>query len=308
MVQARLYLNSEVYTGEPRYDRCMEVSQKIINSGFYSLADNYEELFMADNNLRRDEIIFAIPQDAVHTQTWGGTTTFVSGTVGNAMQDDLTPEGTPFPNEATRLYGISSGWNGHRTTRALVEKFPAADGSIDRRAMFFTEGATLDINDYTDAAQGYRVPKWRNIEASTGLRPEGGNPRISSVDFPLFRYADTYLMLAESELRTSGAVSGATLGYLNEIRFRAYGDDSGQVSAADVTLDWLLDERIREFYWEGPRRSDLIRFDKFTGDSYIWPWKGGDPNGNGIPSHLRIYPIPARELLVNSAMKQNDGY
>ncbi len=309
MVQAKLYLNAGVYIGETKYDECIAACQKVINAGIYSLADNYEELFMADNHLRRDEIIFAVLQDAVHTQSWGGTTTFVSGTVGGAMQDNLTPDGRPFPDEALNLYGISSGWDGFRTTSALVEKFPDVDGSTDRRAMFFTEGQTLEIQDYTIVSQGYRVPKWKNIEASTGERPAGGgNPRISSVDFPMYRFADAYLMLAEAEYRNTNTLSAMTLGYLNDIRFRAYGDESGSISLGDISLDWFLDERVREFYWEGDRRTDLIRFGKFSGGEYIWPWKGGVAEGRSIPSHMDIFPIPARQLLVNSALEQNPGY
>lgn len=308
MLQAKLYLNAEVFIGEPKYAECITACNKVINSGAYTLATNYAELFMADNNLRTDEIIFPVPQDATYTQSWGGTTTFVSGTIGGAMQDNLTPEGDPFPDEAITLYGIAAGWNGHRTTSALVEKFPAVDGSIDKRAIFFTEGQTLEISDYTVASQGYRVPKWKNIEASTGQRPAGGSTSISSVDFPMFRYADAYLMLAEAELRNTGTISGTTLGYLNQIRFRAYGNSDGNVTTADVTLDWILDERLREFYWEGDRRSDLIRFGKFTGGDYIWPWKGGVAEGRSIPDYLQIFPIPSRQILVNSSLVQNEGY
>jgi len=308
MLQAKLYLNAEVFIGESRYAESITACQKVINSGVYSLANNYEELFMADNDVRRDEIIFAVPQDAVHTQSFGGTTAMVNGTVGGAMQDNQTPDGTPFPDEALRLYGISAGWNGHRTTSALVDKFPAADGSIDGRAMFFFEGQTLEIINYSNALQGYRVPKWRNIEASTGMRAEGGNLRVSSVDFPMFRYADAILMLVESEFRNTGSIGAVTLGHLNDLRSRAYGDDSGNVSASDINLDWILDERFREFYWEGDLRSDMIRFGKFTGGEVIWPWKGGAVEGTAIPDHLDIFPIPTRQLLVNPDIKQNDGY
>ena len=307
MLQAQLFLNAETYTGQARFADCITACEKIINSNAYSLSQSYDALFMADNHERRDEIIFPIPQDAANGQTWGGTTTLVAGTIGGAMQDNLREDGTPFPDEALNTYGVIAGWNGYRTTKGLVDRFPAADGSLDKRAMFFTEGQTLDIQDPTQPSQGYRVPKYKNIEAASGLPPAGSN-RHSSVDFPLYRLADTYLMLAEAELRNSGNLSGASLDRLNQLRERAYGDNSGAVNAQDVNLEWLLDERARELYWEGHRRTDLIRFGQYTGSAYIWPWKGGEQDGVSTGAFRDIFPIPARELIVNPNMNQNEGY
>ena len=72
----------------------------------------------------------------------------------------------------------------------------------------------------------------------------------------------------------------------------------------------LLDEWCREFYLEGRRRSDLNRFDRFTGGSYIWAWKGGVPNGQSVDSHYRFYPIPADDINnnINLANSQTPGY
>ncbi|WP_425392118.1 RagB/SusD family nutrient uptake outer membrane protein [Ekhidna sp.] len=310
MLKAKLYLNAEVYTGNNRYADCITEVNKVINSGAYSLTPNYQELFMGDNHLRTEEIIWPIVHDGLVSQTWGGTTTIIRGAIGGAMSDDEKND-TPFPNEAVADYGVPSGWAGYRTTSSLVNLFPGAatdpDGdSPDGRAIFFTEGQSLEIDDVGEFTDGWAVPKYNNIEASTGQRAPGVDQ--VSTDYPVFRLAEAYLMLAEAELRSGGSISATTLGYLNELRTRAYGDNSGNVALGDVDLDWVLDERARELYLEATRRTDLIRFGRFSGGSYIWPWKGGVQDGTTTPAHLDIFPIPSSDLIANPKLVQNDGY
>lgn len=306
MLQARLNLNSQVYTGVDRSSDALTATQKVIAEG-YSIATNYKELFRGDNHLRTDEIIWSIVHDGLVSQTWGGTTTLVRGAIGEKMQDNLTEGGLPVTDEAIKNYGVPGGWGGYRTTRSLVEKFPGAatnNGvSTDKRGIFFTEGQTLDIADVGEFTNGWAVPKWTNLVAGGGRAP--GVDQVST-DFPVFRLADAYLMQAEAELRANGTITVTTLGYLNELRFRAYGDNTGDVVLGDVTLDFILDERAREMYLEGTRRTDLIRFGKFTGGDYLWQWKGGVEAGVSTAEHFKIFPIPASELIANPRMKQND--
>ena len=129
-------------------------------------------------------------------------------------------------------------------------------------------------------------------------------------DYPVFRLADVYLMYAEAVLR--GATTGnatTALGYVNAIRTRAYnGSSSGNITAGQMTLDFILDERSRELYWEGHRRTDLVRFAKFTGSAYLWPWKGKVFAGASTESFRDLYPIPSNDLGANPTLKQNPGY
>ena len=89
---------------------------------------------------------------------------------------------------------------------------------------------------------------------------------------------------------------------------RAYGNTSGDITDAQLTLDFILDERGRELMCEGHRRQDLIRFGKFTGGSYLWAWKGGILAGTSLDPIRALYPIPASELVANPNLKQNPGY
>jgi hypothetical protein len=202
-------------------------------------------------------------------------------------------------------YGTSEEWAGLRTTENLVQLFPDESGDIDSRAIFFTEGQTLDIADLTEFTNGYAVPKYRNIDSEG---EQGSNNQFSDADYPMFRLADAYLMYAECFLRGAGGDQATAIDFVNELRERAYGDASGDITAADLSLDFILDERARELYWEAHRRVDLIRFGQYTGSEYVWPWKGGIIDGSGIDDHLEIFPIPAIDLAANPNLDQNPEY
>ena len=124
--------------------------------------------------------------------------------------------------------------------------------------------------------------------------------------------ADAYLMYAEAVLRGgSGGDLTTALGYVNQIRTRsgdvAVGNAPGAITGP-LTLDFILDERARELYWEGHRRTDLIRYNQFVTDTYLWPWKGGVASGAPVEAFRNIYPIPSPDLNANSNLKQNFGY
>ncbi|GAB4406753.1 MAG: hypothetical protein OHK0039_08660 [Bacteroidia bacterium] len=174
----------------------------------------------------------------------------------------------------------------------------------DSRRMFYTNGQNLEINDIFTFTDGYAITKYRNV-SSTGAVGSDSEGNFPDTDFPMFRLADVYLMYAEAALRGGGDVATG-LGYVNALRQRAYGDSNGDVSSID--LDFILEERARELYWEAHRRTDLIRFGKFTGDSYLWPWKGGVKDGRSVPDYLELFPIPSSDMVANPNLTQNTGY
>jgi len=124
----------------------------------------------------------------------------------------------------------------------------------------------------------------------------------------MFRLADAYLMYAEAVLRGGNGDAGLALDYVNAVVNRGFGDNSSEISASDLNLDFILDERGRELFWEGHRRTDLIRFGKFTTSDYVWPWKGNTAEGAAIDSKFRLFPIPSTDIGANPNLVQNTGY
>lgn len=294
MLLAKIYLNAEVYTGTPRYDDVITYTSEIIDAG-YSIAPNpYHQLFLADNdsNGTQSEVIFPITFDGLRTQSFGGMTFLIHAAVGGSM----------IPAE----YGINGGWAGLRTTSKLVEQFPGEANSPDGRALFYTDGQTKEINNTSTFTQGFAVEKYRNVDVNgvAGSDPTGDFP---DTDFPMFRLGDTYLMYAEAFVRGGGGSAANAVSYINQLRARAYGDASGNINQANLTLEFILSERSRELFWEAHRRTDLIRFGQFS-DQGIWPWKGNVPQGTTTEAFRDLMPLPATDLGINTNLQQNQGY
>ncbi|MFT4537342.1 MAG: hypothetical protein ACI9P5_004726, partial [Saprospiraceae bacterium] len=166
------------------------------------------------------------------------------------------------------------------------------------------DGQTDTITELGTFTHGYAVTKWKNV-TSDGFAGSDGTGDHVDTDFPLYRLADAYLMYAEAALR-GGGDAGLGLMYVNQLRERAYGDASNNLASIDLPI--ILDERARELYWEGTRRQDLIRYGLFTGDSYVWNFKGQDAVGASIPDFMTLFPIPAQDLVANTNLVQNTGY
>jgi starch-binding outer membrane protein, SusD/RagB family len=285
MLLAKVYLNGEVYTGTPHYAEALTAAQAVI-AGPFSLDPSFRHVFQADNNTS-PEIIFPIVQDGQTTQTWGGATFLVHASCGGSMDP--------------AVYGVDGCWYGLRLKAAAYNRFAADD---PRRSFFWTDGQTVDVTDIKSFNAGIPAPKYENI---TSLGAPGSNRTHVDVDFPMFRLADAYLIAAEALLRTGGDRAQA-LAYVNALRERAYGNTSADITDADLTLQFLLDERGRELLWEAHRRTDLIRYHLFTGGDYLWEWKGGAPTGTATGSFRDLYPLPASELAANPNLVQNPEY
>ena len=327
---AKLYLNSEVYTGVAKYAECKDACKKVMDMG-YSLESDYSKLFNADNDKRTNEIIFALPVSAEHTVSWGSSTYLVCGQLSMSNA-----------NQNVADFGATSGWSEFRLRPEFVDKFTQTDidGNGDKRCKFFTNGQSKDVTSMTDETSGYLSEKWSNLKDDGTTASNTADAGVET-DFPLFRLADVYLMYAECVVRSKDANGNSldwdpwngginindqtviesrkkgAIYWINLLRERAYGKDEngnprGQVwkenfSSKEAFLQFILDERARELYHEGYRRTDLIRYGQFTTNKYIWQWKGGTHDGQAVDSKYNIYPIPNTELTANPNL-HNDNY
>lgn len=315
---SRMYLNAEVYTGTARWQDAKDASQKVIDMG-YSLHGKYSDMFRQDNSINgsEDEFIFAVAYDRVSTQSWGGTTTFCSASL----------------NEECNLllggaFGISSGkinaenWAGYHVPADYVARFELNEvewgnkdnvfgynrETSDRRAFFINNG-NAEAFDPAIQATGWLCWKFCGLDSNDNLdqnESSAGNFKLSSTDMPIFRLAEMYLNYAEADARLNGGSvrDSKAVGYVSALRERA-----GVSTPSEISLDWLLDERAREFMWEGHRRVDLIRYGYFTSMNYPWTMKGGVLNGKvSLPEYCTIFPIIQSDLSSNNNLVQNPGY
>lgn len=305
MLLAKLYLNAEVYIGQDRYTDALTYIKKVIDSP-YQFDNNYQRMFAADND-QSPEIIFPITCDGLNTQSYGGSNYIIHAATGGATM--------PLP-------GIgSSGWGGIRTVKEFVSLFgvsesdfttedPAFTNIADKRGKFFFDPIEWiwDISNVETFTQGIGITKFTNFNAD-GSQAANYHAEFPSTDIPVFRLGDAYLMYTECVLRgASGGDKATAVNYVNKIRERAFQNADHNITESQLTLDFILDERGRELYWEGHRRTDLVRFGKFTSADYLWQWKGFSQVGRETESYRDLYPIPQNDLIANENLIQNEGY
>ena len=332
MLHARLALNAKVYTdgAVTAYDKAISYCDKVIN-GPYALCSTpktspttggYARLFMADNDENADvmkEIIFPIRQDGVKSPNYSTVSYLVCSTRITGMpytgtknrwscnyaRPDLIEKF--FPNDDIPMSSDDNVGDGSEETIIALDALDGSDtesiieAAGDDRALFYAGRGggirklrTDKLNNFLD---GISIVKWQNIRTDGGTTHD---PEFADTDIPLFRLAEAYLTRAEAKWR-SGDATG--INDINVLRARANAQPLTQLTEQD-----LIDEWCREFYMEGRRRSDLIRFDMFTGKKYNWAWKGGIANGQAVDSHYRYYPIPMDDINNNKNMTQNEGY
>ena len=268
----------------------------------------YQMLFMGDNGESgaSQEAILPLYQDGVTTTSWG-TSLFLMASCWKADMD------------TDKDYGTDQYWAGNRARSQFIAKFfpnndapkanisDMAKAAGDDRALFFGKGRDLVVEKATEYTSGYAVGKFRNTYSN------GGNPHNSKfvdTDYFLMRSAEAYLIAAEADARLNGGKTTAVgKGYIDALRQRANNNDLKD----SYTLDQILDERARELYHEGFRRTDLIRYGYYGGDKsgeYLWDWKGGIKNGQAIAAYLNVFAIPAEDVNSNPNLKghQNPGY
>ncbi len=313
MLLSRLYLNAEVYAGKNEYAKAKEYAKKVMDSPFklHTAATKngwtaYQQLFMGDNgtNGASEEAILSVLQDGVTTTSYGTSLFLMASTYTQGMTDAQFVNGN----------GTDQNWGGNRALPELVAKFfpngnapqvSTADmqaAASDDRALFWGKDRTLSISKEGEFKEGYSVTKFNNYYLSGAT---AHNTKFPDTDFFLMRVAEAYLTFAEADARLNGGqTSSEGTAAANAVRNRAHAS-----SLPGFTLDQLLNEWAREFYFEGRRRIDLIRHNKFGGaNNYNWQWKGGAAAGVNFSKDLNIFALPDKEIATNSNLKQNPGY
>ena len=338
---ARVYLNAEVYSGEPAYDKAKSTCERIFGLG-YALCSNYEHLFRGDNGENADaynEFLYAVSYDQDKAQSWGGGTYLTCAAIGSEDKEIETDEdwivdgevkkddkGNPLKVKISRI-GTGNGWNGLHIHEQFINKFynPTnvdwENGTYtiaDKRGanIFTTEkrtGGTFTVltNTFYD---GWGCYKYNNIPSTEDgleywLRTQ--NPdKSTNIDFPMIRLAEIYLIYAEACLRQgSGAPAQQYMAQLAERAGVDYGFDK-LGSWDNEARDWFVAERARELLWEGHRRTDLIRYGLFTSAEYLWPFKGGEESvlGQEFADYKKLFAIPASQIKANPDLKNPVGY
>ncbi|RYZ22702.1 MAG: RagB/SusD family nutrient uptake outer membrane protein [Chitinophagaceae bacterium] len=291
---ARMYLNAQVYTGTARWNDAVTYSRRVIDAG-YTLVNDYKYLMLADNDLNTNEFIWTIRFDGLRTQSYSGTTFLVHGPSHNEPGRDQQFKDTT---------GSNGTWNCIRITEQFVNKFPAED----IRGQFWTAGQQKNMDTLLgNPRNGYSSVKFRNKTRSGAIGSDAGGT-FADIDFPVFRLAEMYLIYAEATVRGGNGNSGDALNYLKALAVRARPNDANAANTAVLSLPYLIDERGRELFWEGHRRTDLIRFGQFTTSGYLWAWKGGVRGGSAVDPKYNLYPIPALDVSTNPNLVQNPGY
>lgn len=281
-ILAKMYINAEIYTGTARWSDALTYAKKVTSYSGFQLETNYQNLFCADND-KSKELIYALAYDYTTSKDWGGMTFIMAASTSGDMVGDLLD--------------FSASWGGNRATQQLSNLFAPAD----KRALFFTTDRDKDMTNLTNFQSGWSVMKFTNRGWDGARNPNGVNQWVDT-DFPMFRLADVILIEAEAELRL-GNTSQAIVAF-NKVHAHAR---TGLNAVASLSLQDILDERGRELYWEAQRRTDLIRFGKFT-TGYNWAWKGGQQTGIDISEKYTLFPIATKHLTANPNLKQNPLY
>ena len=174
----------------------------------------------------------------------------------------------------------------------------------DNRALFTKVDRTLNITKPGIFKEGYSVIKFSNVRADGKPAHAAEKP---DMDLPFLRAAEAYLTYAEAIYRTDSVANKAeALTVINQLRARS---KAVALVTSNFFLPTILDEKCREFFFEGQRRTDLIRFDRYGGETgYTWDWKGGEAAGKNFSVNYNIFPIPNSDMNANLNLKQNPWY
>jgi starch-binding outer membrane protein, SusD/RagB family len=283
---ATMYLNAEVYTGTPQWEKAIEMCNLVIGTNKFTLEKDVVDNFKSTNEKNSTELISAFSVDP--TKNAGGNQFILYAQHALDKQKYNLPfipaHGYSTTQEALDRYADND------NRKKLLEYGPQFD--LAGNPLKYANGKQLvlvPVKDLISAEddEGYKVLKYTPVGA-TWAGFNGDN------DLVLMRYADILLIKAEALFRTGKTSEAMEL--VNQVRAR-----SNAAALTSLTLKNIEDERAREFIWEGHRRRDMIRFGTyFTG---TWKFKTTQTEKS-----RGIYPIPQEQITANPKLEQNPGY
>ncbi len=352
LLLARIYLNADVYNkynpewtanADATWQKAYTAATSVINdnpqhslvtekvvtdSGFVYSA--YQQLFMADNH-RPDvikESLFQIYQDGNYAQSYANSIMLIAA---SRTKGGMNPCGVE----------DESMWQSMRTSPTMVDKFlkpmnidreTAKDMVYDEyhmpavlhddRAILSSDGLTtgykyqltgnMDLGKVEYLFESWSALKFTGVSTDASLPKyhKRQNKNWPDTDIPMMRLAEAYMIQAEALFRQGK--TGDALDIINNvIRKRANADP-----LPSLDEETLLDEWSREFYFEGRRRIDLIRFNRFFGpesDQYRYHWEGRmKAKDIGIPTfiagsaeQMNWFPIPSSDKRQNPNFKKD---
>lgn len=312
----KLYLNAEVFTGTPAWDKCLSHAKNIIarhqGKGFKNsgLTMGYHQNFAANNidhvvgGSGVPEILFLLPQKYPELMSYGNSTVMILGFIAEDVDK--------------AFFNVGNGWKCAKGRPQLVNRFQWNEvdqkTSPDKRVALWRTSKDGYVNQMPSLQQsqwnenGYLTPKYinRNVDDNNvvdlNTQPAFNGDKYVTTNYPVLRLAEIYLSAAEAALHGASSKDEA-LTYVNFIRERA---GVAPWSLAELTLETLQDERSRELYLENTRRTDLIRYGKWV-SGINWSWKNNALDGQNFAPSAVLYPIPSQVLAI-SPYEQNPGY
>ncbi|PRD54352.1 RagB/SusD family nutrient uptake outer membrane protein [Sphingobacterium gobiense] len=318
-----LYLNAEVWTGTPRWDDCIAAADHLINgqggaqNGVMELDPNIEDQFGTTNHLSK-EVIFSIAYDysrANFQPSW-------TGEFYHFQQREIYGGGRNGNNGVVVIPGVyqkyadgdlrKSSWllAGDQLNFATGEPVLGSEEYNGRPLVFVDEirrisaGGTSSTMSDGEENSGIRFNKYKLGNQLEGVDGTPIDENYNNTDWNVYRLTWVYFAKAEALMRkNNGKATQEAVELINLCKKRAFTEADWQAYAyttSSLTLEELLEERGREFIFEGFRRNDLIRFDKFHNTTW-WDHNTSD-------AYRTLFPIPQQQRDMNPNLQQNPGY
>lgn len=304
-LMARAYLQMSGYPLQDKSAAALaaDACKRVISSGRFALVKDYFSQFDGKHE-HNSEYIFDVEFDNTASSSLYG------GQVG-------TVDGLPHVDQ---VY-----WTQVRAFPEMYKKFDPEDLRRDAinnggHVVYNKSTGKAEIVYDTDYEGNYWVYKFRHPLDRSDRGSTWAN-WCNNINFPIIRYADVLLMLAEAENRANGAPSAQALEYVNQVRRRGFGKDINTpdpavdlpMSSGDAFGEVILKERSLELCFEGHRWADLVRFGKLQ---EAYRSVGNDPEWLLTPTYQTlkenckekhsIFPIPQSVIdASNGAIEQN---